>query len=130
MSEKVGRNDLCPCGSGQKYKRCHGKDGPEPTVSASSAPPIVGASSTLSPHPSLPTAPPQEELMSETKAKLWIFVPLVLLALALFFALTEQKSPEAGRIWSKEHNHWHMLDENGKPVEPGQVPERPAGSLP
>jgi hypothetical protein len=22
---KVGRNDLCPCGSGLKYKRCHGK---------------------------------------------------------------------------------------------------------
>jgi preprotein translocase subunit SecA len=22
--DKVGRNDLCPCGSGQKYKRCHG----------------------------------------------------------------------------------------------------------
>ncbi|MGI9089183.1 MAG: SEC-C metal-binding domain-containing protein [Chthoniobacterales bacterium] len=21
---KVGRNDRCPCGSGQKYKRCHG----------------------------------------------------------------------------------------------------------
>lgn len=24
-SNKVGRNDPCPCGSGQKYKRCHGK---------------------------------------------------------------------------------------------------------
>ncbi len=23
-SEKVGRNDPCPCGSGKKYKRCHG----------------------------------------------------------------------------------------------------------
>ena len=22
--ERVGRNDLCPCGSGRKYKRCHG----------------------------------------------------------------------------------------------------------
>jgi uncharacterized protein YecA (UPF0149 family) len=21
---KVGRNDPCPCGSGQKYKKCHG----------------------------------------------------------------------------------------------------------
>ena len=21
---RVGRNDLCPCGSGRKYKRCHG----------------------------------------------------------------------------------------------------------
>lgn len=24
--EKVGRNDPCPCGSGKKYKKCHGKD--------------------------------------------------------------------------------------------------------
>jgi len=22
---KVGRNDPCPCGSGKKYKHCHGK---------------------------------------------------------------------------------------------------------
>ena len=22
---KVGRNDACPCGSGKKYKACHGK---------------------------------------------------------------------------------------------------------
>ncbi|HLA35361.1 MAG TPA: SEC-C metal-binding domain-containing protein, partial [Rhodocyclaceae bacterium] len=21
---KVGRNDPCPCGSGKKYKKCHG----------------------------------------------------------------------------------------------------------
>jgi preprotein translocase subunit SecA len=25
-SEKVGRNDPCTCGSGKKYKQCHGKD--------------------------------------------------------------------------------------------------------
>jgi hypothetical protein len=24
--EKVGRNDACPCGSGKKYKRCHGEN--------------------------------------------------------------------------------------------------------
>jgi preprotein translocase subunit SecA len=22
---KVGRNDPCPCGSGKKFKQCHGK---------------------------------------------------------------------------------------------------------
>jgi len=22
---KVGRNEPCPCGSGQKFKHCHGK---------------------------------------------------------------------------------------------------------
>ncbi|MBN2604482.1 MAG: preprotein translocase subunit SecA [Bacilli bacterium] len=25
VSNKVGRNDPCPCGSGKKYKQCHGK---------------------------------------------------------------------------------------------------------
>src|SRR5699024_7800265 len=23
---KIGRNELCPCGSGKKYKHCHGRD--------------------------------------------------------------------------------------------------------
>ena len=22
--QKIGRNDPCPCGSGKKYKKCHG----------------------------------------------------------------------------------------------------------
>ena len=26
MTQKIGRNDPCPCGSGKKYKYCHGKD--------------------------------------------------------------------------------------------------------
>jgi preprotein translocase subunit SecA len=25
VSQKVGRNDPCPCGSGKKYKKCHGR---------------------------------------------------------------------------------------------------------
>jgi preprotein translocase subunit SecA len=24
-TQKVGRNDPCPCGSGKKFKHCHGK---------------------------------------------------------------------------------------------------------
>jgi preprotein translocase subunit SecA len=27
MNRKVGRNDPCPCGSGKKYKKCHGAGG-------------------------------------------------------------------------------------------------------
>jgi preprotein translocase subunit SecA len=26
VDPKIGRNDPCPCGSGKKYKQCHGKD--------------------------------------------------------------------------------------------------------
>lgn len=30
---KIGRNDVCPCGSGKKYKQCHGKLGqPDPLL--------------------------------------------------------------------------------------------------
>lgn len=29
---KVGRNEVCPCGSGKKFKKCCGADGAPPTV--------------------------------------------------------------------------------------------------
>ena len=32
--EKVGRNDPCPCGSGKKYKKCHGAATAQPTPAA------------------------------------------------------------------------------------------------
>lgn len=32
--KKVGRNDPCPCGSGRKYKECHGKSGPKKGIFA------------------------------------------------------------------------------------------------
>src|SRR5262245_54448454 len=28
--KKVGRNEPCPCGSGKKFKKCHGKTATEP----------------------------------------------------------------------------------------------------
>ena len=30
VKAKIGRNQACPCGSGKKYKHCHGKPGAEP----------------------------------------------------------------------------------------------------
>jgi uncharacterized protein YecA (UPF0149 family) len=27
VSQKIGRNDPCPCGSGKKYKKCCGMNG-------------------------------------------------------------------------------------------------------
>ncbi|MBI4165695.1 MAG: preprotein translocase subunit SecA, partial [Acidobacteria bacterium] len=40
--ERVGRNDPCPCGSGKKYKKCHGAGGAPPP--AASGPSRVPAS--------------------------------------------------------------------------------------
>jgi uncharacterized protein YecA (UPF0149 family) len=25
VKDRIGRNDACPCGSGKKYKFCHGR---------------------------------------------------------------------------------------------------------
>ena len=33
-TETIGRNDPCPCGSGRKYKHCHGRPGAEPLPAA------------------------------------------------------------------------------------------------
>jgi preprotein translocase subunit SecA len=32
--DKIGRNVPCPCGSGKKYKRCHGAPGAEPLAAS------------------------------------------------------------------------------------------------
>lgn len=34
--KKPARNDICPCGSGKKYKNCHGKSGPKRGLLANS----------------------------------------------------------------------------------------------
>jgi preprotein translocase subunit SecA len=36
--EKIGRNDPCPCGSGKKYKKCHGAGGPPPAPAGGARP--------------------------------------------------------------------------------------------
>src|SRR5260221_716356 len=35
---KVGRNDLCPCGSGRKFKKCHWNMPPIPLVRSAAKP--------------------------------------------------------------------------------------------
>ncbi|MDF2626505.1 MAG: transporter [Symbiobacteriaceae bacterium] len=39
---KVGRNDTCPCGSGKKYKKCCGTDGPVPFIDLRRAGMLLG----------------------------------------------------------------------------------------
>jgi preprotein translocase subunit SecA len=41
--EKIGRNDPCPCGSGKKYKKCHGAGGPPAPAGGNSQQPATQA---------------------------------------------------------------------------------------
>ncbi|WP_366946159.1 SEC-C metal-binding domain-containing protein [Thermoflexus sp.] len=38
-SRSIGRNDPCPCGSGKKYKHCHGRPGAPPLPGTAPASP-------------------------------------------------------------------------------------------
>jgi preprotein translocase subunit SecA len=51
-SASIGRNDPCPCGSGKKYKYCHGRPG-APTLTGVPAPqPVAQSAMTRSATPS------------------------------------------------------------------------------
>jgi hypothetical protein len=52
---KVGRNEACPCGSGKKYKHCHGASRPSASARASPTRPPPGQA----PSPAAPVASPR-----------------------------------------------------------------------
>ena len=80
---KLGRNDLCTCGSGKKYKRCCG-DIDESHEGVASR--FFGIAAVL--------------------AGGMLVVALALGVKALIF---ESDQP-AGRVWSAEHGHYHNVD--------------------
>jgi tetratricopeptide (TPR) repeat protein len=43
MNTRIGRNELCPCGSGRKYKHCHGAVGAEAQAAVALDPRQIGA---------------------------------------------------------------------------------------
>ena len=50
LSSKPGRNDLCPCGSGKKFKHCHGQQSAAPASPAGLGAQQIGALVTLVNH--------------------------------------------------------------------------------
>ena len=74
---KTRRNDLCPCGSGKKYKNC-----------------CLGKKS---------ATPASQILLGILFA---LIVVGALIALFSAFRSYEPSSGE-GRVWSEEHQHWH-----------------------
>jgi preprotein translocase subunit SecA len=43
VEHKIGRNDPCPCGSGKKYKKCHGRaDTPQSDPTSAGRGTVIG----------------------------------------------------------------------------------------
>ncbi len=78
---KVGRNAPCPCGSGKKYKQCHGAQAAEQSRSGGKWIALV------------------------------LGGVLLLGALGFLNALSNRDPDDAaapaGRVWSEEHGHFH-----------------------
>lgn len=82
--EKVGRNELCPCGSGKKYKNCHEKEGGLKKKSNRSV--IIGA----------------------VIIALFIIISVVSMITNRRSSSGPGEAPP-GKVWSEEHGHWHDL---------------------
>ncbi len=98
MSRQVGRNDLCPCGSGIKMKNCHPKGYGAPSKNRSilfiaggiAAVGIVAVITTSG------DAPPPRR------------IPFGSATNNVTGGGTPQPGPApAGKVWSFEHGHWH-----------------------
>jgi hypothetical protein len=82
--KRVGRNDACPCGSGKKYKTCHG---------------IKAMVSTQ---------------RNKTFWMIGVLIALFISAIYGLFNKSEEsgstrpegQAPE-GKVWSAAHGHWH-----------------------
>ena len=82
MSNAVGRNDPCPCGSGEKYKRCCQAEGGS-----------TAATSTAS-----------RTMMIVIGGV--VLLGLVFIAVSLFAGGAEGACPP-GQTWSAAHGHCH-----------------------
>ena len=123
MKNKPGRNDNCHCGSGNKFKNCHGK-----TIGISSQTWVIVAviflfllwflffetkpsaeATNYSPSPlipkksnlTLPATLPSQTGTSGPKSQ-------------------PPGDPPPGKVWSVEHGHWHNA-----PLAPTSLPANP-----
>ena len=113
MKNKPGRNDACHCGSGKKFKNCHGK-----TIVRSSQTWIIVAAIFLFLLWFLffETKPPAE-------ATSYSPAPLIPKKPNLSSAAPGPAPP--GKVWSVEHGHWHNA-----PLAPTILPAQPGTSEP
>ena len=93
MNKKLGRNDSCHCGSGKKYKVCHGQDNIKSLQSWILILIIILGLFWYFLFESEPTVNNNisNPLILQPKNKL---------------SLPSEPAPP-GKVWSPEHNHWH-----------------------
>ena len=141
MSSQIGRNDLCPCGSGKKYKNCCQKRGIVfnkknqnkiaffvlggvvllagiISISKITSTSSLGSQTPVTQQPlSTPSALPSP-IQQGTQSSAGT-------------AFTPQPGPApAGKVWSPEHGHWHDAPGTIPSTAPNAFPGQTAQSTP
>lgn len=109
MSNHVGRNDLCPCGSGKKYKQCcmekdmksRPRRGKQFYAAVFVGLLVVGAGAALIDSKQKRAATVVPAMAAETAAP-------GMLAAGDLHPQPPGPVPE-GKVWSPEHGHWHNI---------------------
>ena len=126
MSQRTGRNDLCPCGSGKKMKTCH--PGGYAAVSKNRNVMIIGIVIAVVAIGAVAMFQQDSTPPRQTGPSRPMTAPTGNTAVpASQGAGTPQPGPAPpGKVWSPEHNHWHdepgaTTANPGAPVAPGQT---------
>ena len=111
MKSKVNRNDPCTCGSGKKYKNCHGLKGGE---SKSKYPLILGvigvlivAALIIQPSGKGPKGSGKPGQVWSEEHGHWHDAPGTQTNTALPSTNPSRGPAPEGKVWSEEHGHWH-----------------------
>jgi len=125
MSKMVGRNDPCHCGSGKKYKVCHGQSaatGGQKWIIFGGA--VIVAALGYFLYEILTSERldnPQQGKVWSPEHGHWHDIPTASRTLpqaSTGLTLQPPGSSPPGKMWSPEHGHWHNAPETATPIVP------------
>ena len=118
MNKKLGRNDSCHCGSGKKYKVCHGKNNIKSLQFWILILIIILGLCWYLLFQSAPTVKNNNNMSDP-------FIPQPKNKLS---PPTESAPP--GKVWSPEHQHWHDDPKASKPRNTNAEQNKPVSKPP
>ena len=140
MSKKVGRNDPCHCGSGKKYKVCHGRSAAGGSNRWMLIGGVVGvvalgyfvnkiltSDGQNNPPPGKVWSPEHSHWHDATATSTPLSTPLIPQPSTPSTESTSEPPGPAppGKVWSPDHGHWHDAPVTTTPVAPKTLSKTP-----
>lgn len=112
--KKINRNDPCHCGSGEKYKNCHGNESVTRTLTSKPAIFIIAGVLVIA----LVVTILEDGSSGNQSPQRGSYTP------------QPSGSVPPGKVWSPEHGHWHDAAPTQQPIQSGPPFPQPPGAAP